>query len=360
MVFVDFYATWCGPCKWMDKNVFNQQELGALMKEGFISIKVNVEEQELELVRQLEIQSIPTYGFFNAGGKLVLRQEGSMDMDSFVNMAQLVANTSTYVSSPDLNLSRERSPEIVLGLVSSEDPEKARKLAKSYISDIIQEDPGLIEATYEDWIIIQEYVAPSEEMDHESFQLSDLNRQLLTNAEEILEYNSSVDIAKDYYESTIEFTINHASEETFKSLSPLINRAYGTLWNTFYEESYPASRHEQFNLIRYYLAKNQKELYLPMIRDWLATYHQKEPFFHRLMGILVYEKCQDEDCIQTAETNLLAATKLQDDGENNLVLALFYHESKQSEKLKAVVDKAAAQFQDYDNYPLFQQLGADL
>ncbi|HET9053144.1 MAG TPA: thioredoxin family protein, partial [Cyclobacteriaceae bacterium] len=28
-VFLDAYTTWCGPCKWMDKNVFPTAEAGA-------------------------------------------------------------------------------------------------------------------------------------------------------------------------------------------------------------------------------------------------------------------------------------------------------------------------------------------
>ncbi len=32
-IFVDCYATWCGPCKEMDKKIYPSEKLGAIMNE---------------------------------------------------------------------------------------------------------------------------------------------------------------------------------------------------------------------------------------------------------------------------------------------------------------------------------------
>ncbi len=62
-VFVDFWASWCGPCKMLSPIV---KEL-AEEYDGKIKVcKVNVDEQS-ELAARYEIQSIPTMYIFKNG-----------------------------------------------------------------------------------------------------------------------------------------------------------------------------------------------------------------------------------------------------------------------------------------------------
>ena len=43
MLFVDIYATWCGPCKQMDREVYPDPELSAYMNEHFINVRMDGE-----------------------------------------------------------------------------------------------------------------------------------------------------------------------------------------------------------------------------------------------------------------------------------------------------------------------------
>src|ERR1700722_17146958 len=42
-IFVDCYATWCGPCKDMDKNVFTDNKVGETFNDKFICVKVQMD-----------------------------------------------------------------------------------------------------------------------------------------------------------------------------------------------------------------------------------------------------------------------------------------------------------------------------
>ena len=45
-VFVDAYTSWCGPCKWMAKNIFTLESIGEFFNKNFVNYKFNMEKGE--------------------------------------------------------------------------------------------------------------------------------------------------------------------------------------------------------------------------------------------------------------------------------------------------------------------------
>lgn len=78
LVFVDFYTSWCLPCKLMDQDVFPDRRLGEFMNENFISYKVNAEEGNgTSLAKIYNIEGFPTLLFLDNKGNVLERKLGA-------------------------------------------------------------------------------------------------------------------------------------------------------------------------------------------------------------------------------------------------------------------------------------------
>jgi thioredoxin 1 len=91
-LFFDAYASWCGPCKTMDREVYTDPRVAAYMNEKFISIKVDMEKGEgPELAKKLSsIDGYPSLLFFGPDGFLAKTVLGSRSAEAFLAEAKLV------------------------------------------------------------------------------------------------------------------------------------------------------------------------------------------------------------------------------------------------------------------------------
>ena len=76
LVLVDFFATWCGPCK-MQAGIL--QQLKAELGDSVTILKVDVDKNEA-LSAQYRIQSVPTL-ILAKGGEILWRQSGAMRLN---------------------------------------------------------------------------------------------------------------------------------------------------------------------------------------------------------------------------------------------------------------------------------------
>ncbi len=72
LLFVDIYATWCGPCKKMDSEVYTNPELGAYMNEHFVNVRMDGEtDYGRNIVNDLELKGYPSIFVFGSEGDLI-------------------------------------------------------------------------------------------------------------------------------------------------------------------------------------------------------------------------------------------------------------------------------------------------
>ncbi len=92
-ILLDAYASWCGPCKWMAKEVFPKPEVGAAINPHYISAKIDMEKGEgIELAKKYNVRNYPTYLFFDSNGELVHRSLGSMPAEDFIKLCTNTLN----------------------------------------------------------------------------------------------------------------------------------------------------------------------------------------------------------------------------------------------------------------------------
>jgi len=78
LVFIDFYADWCMPCKLMDEDVFTDKPIADFMNENFINYKIDAEKGHgPDLAQLYQIQAYPTLLFMDSKGKVLVRKIGA-------------------------------------------------------------------------------------------------------------------------------------------------------------------------------------------------------------------------------------------------------------------------------------------
>ena len=79
LVVVDFWATWCGPCRMISPIL---DEVEEEMPDKITVVKVNVDDAD-EIATQFRIMSIPTLLFFK-DGQLVDKTVGAMPKNALI------------------------------------------------------------------------------------------------------------------------------------------------------------------------------------------------------------------------------------------------------------------------------------
>ena len=88
-IFLDLYATWCGPCKVLARDVFTDKNVGEKYNASFVSYKVDAEKGEgLKLAQKYNLKAYPTCIYIDPETeKEIYRFMGVMPPASFIGEA---------------------------------------------------------------------------------------------------------------------------------------------------------------------------------------------------------------------------------------------------------------------------------
>ncbi len=93
LLFVDAYATWCKPCKMMEKEVFTKENIATFYNENFISYKLDVDTKEgNNIADYYKVKGMPTFLFVDSEKNLRYQGEGYISQEAFMQLAQNALN----------------------------------------------------------------------------------------------------------------------------------------------------------------------------------------------------------------------------------------------------------------------------
>lgn len=94
LVFIDLYASWCPPCRMMERQVFSRKDVGEFMDQRFVAAKYDTD-------KTTGRDAIPLYLVFDTRGELLGRIQGAADAETFMdNLRTIIARQKPHKQQP--------------------------------------------------------------------------------------------------------------------------------------------------------------------------------------------------------------------------------------------------------------------
>jgi thioredoxin-related protein len=137
LIFLDAYASWCGPCKLLEKNIFPQPAIRDFYNKTFINTHIDMEKGEgPAIARKYMIRSYPTLLFINGDGEIIQKALGYMGQEDFLTLGKEVGNPINVIESPKTTFGKgEKDPQFLETVIknnANSDYDFAKKAAERY------------------------------------------------------------------------------------------------------------------------------------------------------------------------------------------------------------------------------------
>lgn len=88
-IFLDAYASWCGPCKLLKRNTFSKKEAGDFFNEHYINIAIDMEKGDgPALAQKFYVDAYPTLIIADKSGNIVTYTKGYMNAGQLIEFGR--------------------------------------------------------------------------------------------------------------------------------------------------------------------------------------------------------------------------------------------------------------------------------
>jgi thiol-disulfide isomerase/thioredoxin len=196
-LFVDVYATWCGPCKQMAATAFVDKEVSAYYNTHFVSLKLDGEKNDgPSVMQQYAITAYPTLLYFNANGELVAKIVGGQQAKQLLSKGKDVAEPEAnpvYAAKKIYEKSKKKRSDLKTYVKVLADNE--HDSLPKYASEYFRKYPEL---DLKDAVEKQVFLAAVHDYK------SPLSKQFLNNEEHIRDQEAYLGKINDYFMTTYE------------------------------------------------------------------------------------------------------------------------------------------------------------
>jgi len=89
LIFIDIYATWCGPCRLLKVRTFPNKDAGEFFNTNFVNLSFDGEEGEgRKLFHAYRFNVFPTLVIFDSDGTPLLGTDGYMDPKTLIEFGK--------------------------------------------------------------------------------------------------------------------------------------------------------------------------------------------------------------------------------------------------------------------------------
>lgn len=132
LIYVDFYANWCVPCKWMDETTYADKKVISTLNSKYITVKINIDDFDgYTLKEEYNIKVLPTVLVLDESGRVIQRYEESLSPSKLSDVLEGINLNPKNDNNREMNVSP-------MSLIDNNNPENNTTVKTTTISYRVQ------------------------------------------------------------------------------------------------------------------------------------------------------------------------------------------------------------------------------